>query len=325
VKYLVTGGAGFIGSHLVDKLLERGHSVAVIDNFSLGKRENLSQHQDNGQLVVYPKNICADLTEVFESGEIGAVLHLAALPRVQFSVKNPLPTHQANVNGTLNLLESCRRFGIKRFVFSSSSSVYGSRKMLPLREEMFPHPISPYAVQKLVGEQYCRLYHGLYGLETICLRYFNVFGPRQSPQGDYAGLIPKFIKLIGQNLCPTINGDGEQTRDFTFVSGVVEANLLAADTPDPACFGEVFNVGTGQNISVNQVASNLLSLSGKKMEALHGPAILEPKNSLADVSKIQNYLGWNPKVSFESGLEKTYEYFTVSCPNSISLERSYAN
>ncbi|MCI0596489.1 MAG: NAD-dependent epimerase/dehydratase family protein [candidate division Zixibacteria bacterium] len=309
MKILVTGGAGFIGSHIVDRLINLGHRVVVLDDFSTGREENLARHRDNRGLIVYQKSVCDDLGALFETERPAAVLHLAALARVQFSIKNPALSHQVNVNGTFNLLEHCRRFGVKRFVFSSSSSVYGMQARLPLVEKMEPHPISPYALQKLAGEQYCRLYHTVYGLETICLRYFNIFGPRQNPAGDYAGLIPKFIRLISENTPPTIYGDGEQSRDFTYVTAAVEANLRALETQKSAAFGEAFNVGAGQNRSVNEVTQKLFKLAGKNPAVIYAPAVLEPRTSLADVSKIQKRLGWKAPVSFEEGLKKTCEYF----------------
>jgi nucleoside-diphosphate-sugar epimerase len=319
---LVTGGAGFIGSHIVDRLLEAGHQVLVLDDFSLGRKENLSRHENNKNLAVYRKSICDDLSGLFGLEKPGAVIHTAALPRVQFSIKIPWETHLANVDGTLNLLEHCRRFGVKRFVFSSSSSVYGPQPKLPANETLMPNPISPYALQKLVGEEYCRLYHRLYGVETLCLRYFNVFGPRQNPDGEYAGLIPKFIRLIEQGERPPINGDGEQTRDFTYVSGVVEANLLAAQTENPECFGQVFNVGSGRNLSVNAVTRELLKLCGSGLQPAYGPALLEPRNSLADVSKIRNLLGWSPAVSFETGIQTTHRFFAGRRLGRLTLKRA---
>jgi nucleoside-diphosphate-sugar epimerase len=314
-KYLVTGGAGFIGSHLVDKLLSLGHQVVVVDNFSLGKKENLADHQRNKNLVVYRKDICDDLSYIFKKEFVrsrqkpSAIFHLAALPRVQFSIDYPAKTHQVNVNGTLNLLETARKFNLKRFVFSSSSSIYGDQTKMPLVEAMEPKPVSPYALQKLVGENYAKLFNLLYGLETISLRYFNVFGPRQDPKGDYACLIPRFIKLIDQDRKPIINGDGCQTRDFTFVDDVVEANLLAAQIKNRACFGQIFNIGAGHNVSVNQVTKLILKLSNPKIKPIHGPALIEPRNSLAEIKKAKKMLGWQPQVSFEEGLQKTYQYF----------------
>lgn len=310
MKYLVTGGAGFIGSHLVDDLLGLGHPVVVLDDFSAGREENLAQHRENGNLTVYRKSVCDDLSGLFETERPSAVLHLAALTRVQFSIKNPLLSHQVNVNGTVNLLEHCRRYGVQRFVFSSSSSVYGMQTRLPLVEKMEPKPISPYALQKLAGEQYCKLYHAIYGLETICLRYFNIFGPRQNPNGDYARLIPKFIRLISENQPPTIFGDGEQTRDFTFVTAAVKANLLAAGTKNSDCFGEVFNVGAGRSVSVNEATKKLFKLAGKNPAVIYTPAVLEPRHSKADTSKTQALLGWPLKYSFENGLKMTFQHFT---------------
>ena len=308
-KYLVTGGAGFIGSQLVDKLLSQRHQVIVIDDFSLGKKENLAEHRRNKNLVVYRKSICQDLTGIFKKEKPTVIFHLAALPRVQFSIAEPTKTHQANVNGTLNLLETAKKFNLKRFVFSSSSSVYGDQTKMPLEEAMEPNPISPYALHKLISENYARLYHLLYDLETISLRYFNVFGPRQDSKGDYACLIPRFIKLINQGKRPTINGHGRQTRDFTFVDDVIEANLLAAQTENKDCFGQVFNIGASRNNSVNQVTKEILKLAKKKIRPIHGPAVVEPKNSLADIEKAKKMLSWQPQVSFKKGLQKTYRYF----------------
>jgi len=309
MKILVTGGAGFIGSHVVDALLDRGHAAVVLDDFSTGQEQNLAHHGRNGSLTVYKKSICGDLSELFEKEKPSVVLHLAALPRVQFSIKNPLLSHQVNVNGTVNLLEHCRRYNVRRFVFSSSSSVYGEQTRLPLVEKMEPNPISPYALQKLAGEQYCRLYNTVYGMETICLRYFNIFGPRQNPEGEYAGLIPKFIHLISQNQLPTIFGDGEQSRDFTYVSAAVEANLLAAETDKAGCFGRVFNVGASSSVSVNDVTKKIFKLAGKNPAVMYAPAVLEPKRSQADVSKIRRRLGWSYGTTLEEGLKKTFDYY----------------
>jgi len=308
-KYLVTGGAGFIGSHLVEKLLNLGHQVVVIDNFSLGKKENLADHQRNKNLVVYRKDICNDLTGVFGKEKPELIFHLAALPRVQFSIDHPLKTHQVNVNGTLNLLETAKKFNLKRFILSSSAAIYGNQKKLPLEENMEAEPLSPYALHKLISEDYLKLFNSLYGLETISLRYFNVFGPRQDPKGDYACLIPKFVRLISQAQKPTINGDGRQTRDFTFVDDVIKANLLASQTKNKDCFGQVFNIGAGQNKSVNKVAEQILKLSNQKVRLIHGPALIEPRNSLADIKKARRLLNWQPQVSFEQGLQKTYQHF----------------
>ena len=229
------------------------------------------------------------------------------MPRVQYSIQHPIETNNVNVNGTINLLKNCKDFKVKRFIYSSSSSVYGNQKILPLSEYMTPNPMSPYALQKFIGEYYCKLFNDLYDLDTISLRYFNVFGPRQNPEGDYACLIPKFIKLISENFRPKINGDGKQTRDFTFVSDVVEANVLAMNLKN-YILGN-FNIGNGKNISVNEVTQNILKLSNKKTEPIYGPAVIEPRNTLADISKAKEEFGWSPKTSFEEGLRETYQYF----------------
>ncbi len=310
MQYLVTGGAGFIGSNLVDRLLKDGHRVIVIDNFYFNYK-NLDSYLANKSLTVYRRSVCEDLKDIFQN-KIDAVFHLGALPRVQFSIKNPIETHNANVNGTLNLLEHCKEFDVKRFVFSSSSSIYGDQKTLPLEESMVPNPLSPYALHKLIGEMYCMMYKFLYQLETISLRYFNVYGPRQDPGGEYACLIPKFIKNFAEGISPTINGNGEQTRDFTFVSDVVEANLSAAKTSNREAFGLAFNVGCGRNISVNKVTEEIIKLTKSTVKPIYGPTVIEPKNTLADISRINEYLGWKPRVSFEEGLRSTYEYFMGS-------------
>jgi len=308
-KVLVTGGAGFIGSNLVCALVEKGYEVVVIDDLSSGKKENLKEVLD--RIKFYERDICSDLSDVFEGGEFDGIFHLAALPRVQFSIDKPIETHNANVNGTLNLLNFCRKYKVKRFVFSSSSSIYGNQVKMPLSENMKVNPISPYALHKLIGEHYCKMFNFLYGVETISLRYFNVYGPKQDPAGEYAILIPKFIDKFLKNEVPTIRGDGEQTRDFTYVSDIVNANILAFESENSDCFGEIFNVGAGDNKSVNYVAKELIRLTGTKVEPNHGPAVIEPKDSLADVSRVKEFLGWKPLVSFSEGLEKSVKWFRI--------------
>lgn len=305
---LITGGAGFIGSHLVDRLLKEGYVVVVFDDFSLGKEENLAQHKNNKNLVIYRKSIGDDLSEIFSKHSFRVVFHLGAIPSVQFSLQEPQKTNAINLGGTLNLLEHCRKFKLKRFILSSSSAVYGMQNILPIKETAHLRPLSPYGLQKLMSEQYCHLYHVVYGLETISLRYFNVFGPRQNPKGDYASLIPKFIQQVSEGKSPTINGDGTQTRDFVFVSDVVEANLLAAKTNNKVCFGEAFNIGTEKNISVNKIASLIISLAQKKVKPLYGPSLIEPKNTQADITKAEKMLDWKPKISFEEGLKYMFNY-----------------
>lgn len=304
ITYVVTGGAGFIGSHLADRLLSDGNKVIVIDDFSLGKKENLFSH-DN--LIILERSVTEDLREELKKHmPITAIFHEAALPRVQFSIAQPWESHVANADGTLNMLIIAKDLGIKRFVFASSSSVYGDQK-IPLQEIMVPKPISPYALQKYLGEHYCRLFFELYQLETISLRYFNVFGPRQNPDGAYAGQIPKFFDKFLKGVVPVINGDGEQTRDNTYVDDVVEANILASQATSG--FGDYFNIGGGHNHSVNATTELILKLIKSDIKPTHGPSVIEPKNTLADISKAKSVLGWEPKTDFETGLQKTYEWF----------------
>ena len=306
IKSLVTGGAGFIGSHLVDRLLKLGHEVIVIDDFSSGKKENLEHHKNNSNLKIFAKNICdKNIEDLFKN--VLVVFHVAAIPRVQFSIEFPEKTNEVNVTGRLNVLESAKKAGVKRFVYSASSSAYGNQEKLLLIESMNPNPLSPYALQKLVGEYYCKLYNLLFGIETISLRYFNVYGSRQDPSGGYACLIPKSINLALQEKSPEIYGDGEQTRDFTYVKDVVEANILAATTNNEKSFGEIFNVGNNNNLSVNQVVKIIIGNRNIKPE--YKPPVIEPKNTLADISKIKNFLGWTPKFNFEEGVKETIDWF----------------
>ncbi|MFA5954936.1 MAG: NAD-dependent epimerase/dehydratase family protein [Patescibacteria group bacterium] len=305
MQALVTGGAGFIGSHLVDALLKRGARVVVVDNFSTGKEENLAHQSGNKALTVVRQDICSDLSQLFSEHTLDTVFHLAAIPRVQFSIKYPREAHQANVEGMVNVLEHSHQAKVKRFVFSSSSSVYGDQPTLPLTETMPTNPMSPYALHKLIGEEYCRLYASLYGMETVSLRYFNVFGPRMDPAGDYACLIPKFISLFLKNEPPIINGDGEQTRDFTFIDTVVAANIAAAETTSQELFGSIVNVGTGVETTVNAVAAMLMPLTGASKATTHGPAVIEPKNTRADITKLKTILKVEPGISLEDGCQKT--------------------
>jgi UDP-glucose 4-epimerase len=307
-KVIVTGGAGFIGSHLVDRLLELGNQVIVIDDFSLGKKENLAHQEYNPNLKIYDKDICdKDILDLFEG--VNIVFHVAAVPRVQYSIKYPKKTNRANIYGTLNILEACKKAGVKRFVYSASSSAYGDQDKLPLIETMNPNPMSPYALQKLVGEYYCKLYYLIHGIETISLRYFNVYGPRQDPDGGYACLIPKSINLVLEEKSPVIYGDGEQTRDFTFVKDVVESNILAAVTENKKAFGEVFNIGNGNNLSVNFVVKSIIG--DKDIKPIYSDPVIEPRDTLADISKAKKILSWQPKYTFEQGLKETIEWFRI--------------
>ncbi len=304
---LVTGGAGFIGSHLVHRLVKEKEEVIVIDDLSLGKEENLAKVKN--KITFYKRSICEDLSDIFKKHSIDCIFHIAAIPRVQFSIAQPMETHEANVNGTLNLLNLCKRFGVKRFVFSSSSSIYGDQETMPLLERMEPNPMSPYALHKLIGEHYCKLFSFLYGIETVSLRYFNVYGSRQSPDGGYACLIPKFAKMFIDGVSPVINGDGNQTRDFTYVGDVVEANILAAKTENKEAFGNYVNIGGGQGYSVNTVTQQIKDLLGTSVEYKYGPVVIEPKHTLASTQKAFDLLGWKPQVDFTEGLKETIESF----------------
>ena len=305
MKVLVTGGAGFIGSHLVDRLLNLGHEVIVIDNLSSGKRENIRHHEGNGRFVFYEKDICDNIDEFFEGVEV--VFHVAAIPRVQYSIQYPVKTNDSNINGTLNVLEACKKNKVKRVVYSASSSAYGDQKELPLIETMSPNPMSPYALQKLVGEYYCKLYYLIHKIETVCLRYFNVFGPRQDPSGGYACLIPGSINRVLNSKSPEIYGDGEQTRDFTFVKDVVEANILAGFSENKEIFGQIFNIGNGKNRSVNEVIRAIIN--GKDIKPIYKDPVIEPRDTLADISKSLNILGWKPKYDFEEAIRETIRWF----------------
>ena len=307
MRYLVTGGAGFIGSHLVEHLLERGEDVVVLDDFSTGRRENLEPFQDRIRLV---EGSITDPAACAEAAEGAAyVFHQAALGSVPRSVEDPVATHEANLTGTLNVLKAAHDAGVRRVVYAASSSAYGDTPELPKREDMFPLPRSPYAVTKLGGEQYCRAFHASYGLETVSLRYFNVFGARQDPASQYAAVIPLFAMAALENRSPTIHGDGEQTRDFTHISNVVRANMLALEAP-AAALGEVFNVGCGERISINRLWKEIRALTGATAEAEHTPPRPgDVRDSLASLDRIRALLGYEPEVDLEEGLRRTVEWY----------------
>tara|TARA_Y100000996_G_C22557771_1_gene656225 strand:- start:741 stop:1652 length:912 start_codon:yes stop_codon:yes gene_type:complete len=299
MKCLVTGGAGFIGSNLVDELIKQGNEVIIVDNLSTGKKENI-----NPKAKFYNKDIIqmrrSSDFHMFE--DVDVVFHLAALARVQPSIENPIEYHDANVNGTLNLLKASVDYGVKRFVFSSSSSVYGNVEQLPTPEEHELNPISPYALHKLIGEQYCKLFSELYDLETVCLRYFNVYGERQNTEGAYCLVMGIFAGQLLRGEPMTINGDGENRRDFTYVGDVVDANIRCS-TSDKVGNGDIFNIGNGDNRSVNQI-SNLLSESGDR---INRAPVIEPKETLADNSKAKKVLGWKPTNKIEDWIIKYKE------------------
>ncbi|OGC77977.1 MAG: Vi polysaccharide biosynthesis protein VipB/TviC [candidate division Zixibacteria bacterium RBG_16_50_21] len=307
--YLVTGGAGFIGSHLVSELVKRKQVVRVLDNFSTGKKENLEQVLDRIQLVTGDIR-SFDLAKEVTKG-VDYVLHQAALPSVERSVKDPLTTNQVNLDGTLNLLEAAKLNSVKSFVFASSSSVYGNTPKLPKKEKMPPDPLSPYALSKLAGERYCRLFFELYGLNTVCLRYFNVFGPRQDPQSHYAAVIPKFILAMVREQPPTIFGDGRQSRDFTFIDNVVRANLLACENRLAA--GEIFNIACGKRFSLNQLYKILTRTLGNSRRPVYTkPRPGDVRHSLADISKSRKILKYKVEVDFQTGLRRTIDWFLAS-------------
>jgi UDP-glucose 4-epimerase len=307
--FLVTGGAGFIGSHLTARLLREGGRVRVLDNFSTGSPANLPAAGAHGADLEIIHGDIRDL-HVVERASTGAaaIFHQAAMRSVPRSVADPLGANEHNVTGTLHVFEAARRAGVRRVVYASSSSVYGDRPDLPKREDQVPAPISPYAVSKLAGEQYGRVWHRLYGVETVGLRYFNVFGPRQDPASEYAAVIPKFILwgLRGEAL--EIHGDGRQSRDFTYIDNVVDANLLAARAPDVG--GEVFNVGCGERTSLLEIIARLEAMLGRAVPRRHTPLRAgDVTHTLADISKGKRLLGYTPRVNFDEGLARTVDYF----------------
>ncbi len=289
-KALVTGGAGFIGSNLVDALITQGYEVVIVDNLTGGKKENIHPK------AIFHNQDIQDLEAIkplFKG--VDYVFHLAALPRVQQSIDDPLATHNVNITGTLNVLMSAKEAGVKKVVYSASSAAYGDPKQLPTKEDAEPNPKSPYGLHKYVGEVYCKVWSDVYGLPTVSLRYFNVYGPKQDPAGAYALVIGKFLKLKQEGKPLTITGTGEQTRDFTHVRDVVRANILAAESAKVGQ-GEVINIGAGKNYSIKKLAE----LISNNIEYI--PARLEPSNTLADNSKARELLGWIPEVSLEEGI-----------------------
>ncbi len=307
VSVLVTGGAGFIGSHLTERLVLLGARVRVLDDFSTGKRENIAHLLDRIELLEGSLTDPQTVRQAVEGVEV--IFHQGAIPSVVRSVEDPLTTHQVNATGTLLLLLAARDAKVKRVVFASSSSVYGDTLTLPKREDMPPSPQSPYALSKLIGEHLCRLFWNLYGLETVSLRYFNIFGPRQDPTSQYAAVIPRFITALLNGEPPTIYGDGEQTRDFTFVDNCVQANLLAATAENVA--GEVINVGSGKQTSVNELFRLIRQLVGADaIEPFYAPPRPgDVRHSLADITKAREKLGYEPRIPLEEGLRRTVEWF----------------
>lgn len=299
-KMLVTGGAGFIGGHLVNRLIKDGNQVIVVDDFTERKMRNLPQV--SSQFQIYRLSILEEfgIESLFEGVDV--VFHLAALPRPQLSIIDLKPAHRTNVDGTLSVLLGCKNYGVKRMVFASSASIYGEQPVYPCKEDAEPNPMSPYALHKLIGEQYCKLFTNIYGVETNCLRFFNVYGTYMNPDSKYSAAIPRFIKLVRQGISPTINGTGKQARDSVYVDDVVEAMILASECDT---YGEVFNVGTGVNLSVTDLFYTICKKLGKSMEPLYGPAVIEPSQTLADITKSASILGWRPTIFLDEGLDRT--------------------
>jgi nucleoside-diphosphate-sugar epimerase len=305
VKALVTGGGGFIGSNVVRALLARGDDVRVLDNFSTGSRANLAGLESDVQLVEGDLRSYERVHAAVRGAEV--VFHEGALPSVPRSVQDPLTTTAVNVEGTLNVLLAARDEGVRRIVNASSSSVYGNTGTLPRVETQAPDPISPYAVAKLAAERFCTSFTRVYGMEIVSLRYFNVFGPRQDPTSQYAAVVPRFIRAIADDEPVTIYGDGDQSRDFTFVDNVVGANLLAADAPDVG--GEILNVATGESVTVNALADAIGAMLGKSVEKAYEPAReADVRASWADVGEAKRLLGYEMRVDFAEGLRRTADY-----------------
>jgi nucleoside-diphosphate-sugar epimerase len=304
MRALVTGGAGFIGSHLARRLLGDGHEVRVLDNFSTGNRANLAPIADEIEIVEGDIQSYERAHNAVRDCEV--VFHEAALPSVPRSIQDPLTSTAVNVIGTLNLLLASRDSGVRRVVYASSSSIYGSDPTLPKREDRAPRPISPYAVAKLASEGYCRSFSQVYALETVALRYFNVFGPGQDPHSQYAAVIPKFITALMREEAPVVFGDGEQSRDFTYIDNVVDANLLAADAEGAS--GEAFNIACGDRISLNHLLEELRGIIGVGTEANYlDPRPGDVPHSLADIAKAEETLGYRPAVEFGDGLQRTVD------------------
>jgi nucleoside-diphosphate-sugar epimerase len=315
MRYLVTGGAGFIGSNTVDELVRRGHGVVVLDDLSSGKEDNLAEVRSK---ITFMKGSITDI-EVVQKAMVQAdyVIHLAARTSVPRSVKDPVDTNRINVDGTLNVLVAARDNKVKRVVFAASSSAYGDTPTLPKSEDMQPVPISPYGVSKYVGELYAQTFGRCYGLENVCLRYFNIFGPRQDPDSPYSGVLSRFSAAFLDSTPPVVYGDGEQTRDFTYVDNAVLANILACEAPSAS--GRSFNVGTGHAVSLNQVLQMLQKSSGKPLETKYEPCREgDIRDSLADIRLAKEFLGYEPTVLFDEGLERTYAWYQANHAKNVA-------
>jgi nucleoside-diphosphate-sugar epimerase len=309
MRYLVTGGAGFIGSHIVDELVRRGHSVVVLDNLSTGKESNLASVRKKIELSTGSVTDLAAVQAACRGADY--VVHLAARTSVPRSVADPVDTNHANIDGTLNVLVAARDAKVRRFVFAASSSAYGDTPTLPKVETMQPAPISPYGVTKYVGELYAQVFGRVYGLENASVRYFNVFGPRQDPTSQYSGVLSQYMLAVIEGKPPVVYGDGEQSRDFTYVENIVDETLRACEAPGAS--GKVFNGGTGSRITLNEVLKQLEKITGKKIQARYEPPRTgDILHSQADISLARRVLGYEPAVLFEHGLKRTWDWYNAA-------------
>ncbi len=309
-KFLITGGAGFIGSNLADEILRQGGKVVILDNLVTGFRENLEEINGDFEFIEGDLNDDNKLASAVEGVE--TIFHQAALPSVPRSVENPIETHQACVNGTFNLLLKAKKNNVRRLIYAASSSAYGDKEILPKVETMLPEPLSPYAAAKLMCEYYCQVFYKVYGLETVCLRYFNVFGPRQNPASQYSGVISRFVDALMANKTPIIYGDGETSRDFTYIANVVDANIKAAQTTKG--IGEVMNAANGERVSLNELLEILKKITGKEsVTAEFQPTRKgDVKHSQADNTRAVEWLGYEKLVGLEEGLRRTIEWWQAS-------------
>ena len=304
-NYLVTGGAGFIGSHLVEELSRRGHALTVIDTRS-------APEVMGTQVRWHQKSILDNLGDIFRQGMFEGVFHLAAIPSVQYTIEHPIETNEINYEGTLNLLGHCLKYAVPRFIFSSSAALYGDHTTIPLAESLPSRMLSPYSKQKLLSEGACKFFHLQSGIETLALRYFNVYGPRQSMAGDYASVVPRFFECALQKNPLVIYGDGLQTRDFISVFDVVAANVMAMENKNPACFGEAVNIGSGCATTIRTLAEQIIGICQSPSTIIHEASRHEPRQSCADIQKASHFLSWKPRYSLEEGLRETYQYYRVT-------------
>ncbi len=310
-KYLVTGGAGFIGCNLARFILDKGHDVVVLDNFATGKKENLTEILDKITLI---EGDIRDRDAVDKAVDgCAAIMHQAALGSVPRSCEDPVTSHDVNVNGTLNILEAARAAGVKRITFAASSSAYGNQKVSPKHEGMVPQPISPYAASKVCCEAYMRAYAAVYGMETVCLRYFNVFGPYQDPEGAYAAVIPAWVARLLKGEAPQVFGDGEQSRDFCYIENVCNANWLGVTAPAEVCDGRAMNIACNYETTLNQILAQLKELLNVDIEAVYTDVRAgDVKDSLADITLAKESIGYEPKIFFEDGLARSIDWYKAN-------------